>query len=79
MELRIQKPDTPSFVLQQLREIEFRLEQNRQLFDLAEDEDLIEACIYEEKALQKRYQYFWKLARRRGISARSAGSGQKRP
>ncbi|MCL2633730.1 MAG: YaaL family protein [Oscillospiraceae bacterium] len=40
-----------------------RIQKQEQLFDLIEDEDLIEAIIYEHKALQARYAYLIKKAR----------------
>ncbi len=50
-----------------LRQIEYIKEQKQQndiLFDMADDEDLIEACIYEGKALEAYTQYLHKLAKR---------------
>lgn len=37
-------------------------------FNLEQDEDLLEACIYENKALTARYRYLIKMAKRKGIS-----------
>ncbi|MBC8570059.1 YaaL family protein [Zongyangia hominis] len=37
-------------------------------FNLEQDEDLLEACIYENKALSARYRYLIKMAKRKGIS-----------
>jgi len=40
-----------------------RMQKQEQLFDLIEDEDLIEAIIYEQKAINARYSYLIKKAR----------------
>ncbi len=42
-------------VLSELSLLKDKLEKNRQLFDMAEDEAVIEALIYEERALMIRY------------------------
>lgn len=41
--------------LKELSLLKDKLEKNRQLFDMAEDEAVIEALIYEERALMIRY------------------------
>lgn len=40
---------------------------NEQRFNMATDEQLIEAMIYEQRALQSRYAYLLKLAKEKGI------------
>ena len=42
-------------ILSELSLLRDKLEKNRQLFDMAEDEAVIEALIYEERALMIRY------------------------
>lgn len=44
------------------------IEKNEQIFNMTTDENLIEAVIYEQKALQQRYAYLLKIAREQGIS-----------
>ncbi len=50
-----------------IREIEQAIARNEALFNLVSEEDLISACILERKALEHRYQYYHKIARRQGI------------
>jgi len=52
----------------ELIEINERLQRQDELFDLAEDNDLIEAIIYEQKALQLRYDYLIKAARQSSLN-----------
>lgn len=40
---------------------------NEQRFNMATDEQLIEAMIYEQRSLQSRYAYLLKLAKENGI------------
>lgn len=47
----------------ELVEINQRMKEQEHLFDLVEDEDLIEAIIYEQKALYSRYTYLIKKAK----------------
>lgn len=44
-----------------------KMRKNEQLFDLAESDELIEAVIYEQKALQARYSFLLRTARECGI------------
>lgn len=46
-----------------------RLDKNEQLFNMAENDDLIDAVIYERKALLARYSHLVKEAKRLGITA----------
>jgi hypothetical protein len=52
----------------ELIQINEKLNRQNKLFDLAEDDDLIEAIIYEQKALQLRYDYLIKKARRESLN-----------
>ena len=42
---------------------------NDALFNLMTEGDLIEACIYDGKALRSRYRYYHNMARRMGLRA----------
>ncbi|MCL2036239.1 MAG: DUF2508 family protein [Oscillospiraceae bacterium] len=44
------------------------LQKQEQLFDLVEDDDLIEAIIYEQKALYSRFSYLIKKAREESLN-----------
>ena len=58
------KKETESEEIKQLkaeiRNCEFLMERNRTFFDMAVDEDLIEAQIYERAALRHQYNYLLK-------------------
>lgn len=51
-----------------MHELMWRMEQNRRLFDLTCDEDLVDALIYEHNALMARYAYLLKQARLEGVT-----------
>jgi len=44
-----------------------RMQRQEQLFDLVDDDDLIEAIIYEQKALTSRYSYLIKRAKEESL------------
>ena len=44
-----------------------KLKKHEQEFNMADDDDLIEALIYEEKALKSRFSFLMKQARELGI------------
>jgi parvulin-like peptidyl-prolyl isomerase len=52
----------------ELIQINERLQQQDELFDLVDDEDLIEAIIYEQKALRSRFSYLIKKAREESVN-----------
>lgn len=54
-------------IITALREIEQQLKENEARFNEIVDGDLMEACIYDGKALRSRYRYYHNLARRCGI------------
>lgn len=54
-------------IIAALRSLEQQLRDNEQLFNLTLDSDLLEACIYDGKALRSRYRYYHNMARRLGI------------
>lgn len=53
----------------ELQETKQRLENARQRFDLETNFDLIEACILEVEALERRYSYLLKEAKRERVRA----------
>ncbi len=54
-------------IIRELRLLKQQLQDNEALFNEVLENDLIEACIYDGKALRSRYRYFHNMARRRGI------------
>lgn len=56
-------------ILIAIEKIKKELEYNKQCFDLATDEVLIDCYIYEIIALNKKYQYFLQLAKNSGLIA----------
>ncbi|MCL2037277.1 MAG: YaaL family protein [Oscillospiraceae bacterium] len=48
----------------EINKLNQRIQEKEQLFDLVEDDDLIEAIIYEQKALHSRYTYLIKKAKK---------------
>ena len=63
------KKTVTNFALQdELIQINEELQKQDELFDMVDDEDLIEAIIYEKKALISRYNYLIKKARAEKIS-----------
>ena len=60
---------------QEIGEVVRLLELCRRRFDLALDEELLEAAIYEENALLARYRYLLRIAREQ--AAQSCGLAEK--
>ncbi len=56
-------------LIQTLRQLEQQLRDNETAFNMTLEQDLLEACIYDGKALRSRYRYYMNLARARGIRA----------
>lgn len=56
-------------VIAMLRQLEQQIRDNDALFNLMTEGDLIEACIYDGKALRSRYRYYYNMARRMGLRA----------
>jgi len=50
-----------------LRRLEKQIKENDALFNETLESDLIDACIYDGKALRSRYRYYYNLARSRGL------------
>ncbi len=56
-------------IIESIEKIKQQLDLTRQNFDMATDESLIDCYIYEIISLNKKYQYFLKLAKQSGIIA----------
>ncbi len=59
--------DSRAEILSELERLEESIRKNDFLFDMAEDGDLIEAAIYEKRALQARYAFLIKTAKENGV------------
>ena len=51
----------------ELAELSQQIQEQEKLFDLVDDEDLIEAIIYEQKSLRSRYTYLIKQAKEQSL------------
>lgn len=60
-------------ILADIDDVLRQLQASKSRFDLTEDEDLLEAFIFEQSALMARYTYLIKTARREGVSMCSKG------
>ena len=58
-----------SEIIAQLRQLEQKIRENEAVFNMTLEDDLLEACIYDGKALLSRYRYYHNMARRMGIKA----------
>lgn len=56
-------------IVEQLRQLEQKIRENEALFNMTLENDLLEACIYDGKALRSRYRYYHNMARSMGIKA----------
>lgn len=56
-------------ILSELSRIHDEMVKNRQKFNMATEEALIDSYIYEMAALDKRYKYYLELAKKQGITA----------
>lgn len=54
-------------ILSELERIADLLKKNETLFNLAEDEKMVEAVIYEQMSLQSRYIYMLNQAKEKGV------------
>ena len=67
-------PDTESEMRKQLLEdIDFvsqRLERIRESYDMTSEPELVDALIYEEKAMQSRFDYLIRIAKENNIKCR---------
>lgn len=55
-------------ILDDLCDVQEQLEQARTLFDILDNKDLIESCIYQIESLEVKYNYLIKQARIAGIT-----------
>ena len=46
---------------------EQKIKENEAIFNMTVEDDLLEACIYDGKALRSRYRYYHNMARQMGI------------
>ena len=58
-----------SEIIAQLRQLEQKIRENEAVFNMTLEDDLLEACIYDGKAMRSRYRYYHNMARRMGIKA----------
>lgn len=54
-------------ILTELERISDLLKKNETLFNISEDEKMLEAIIYEQKSLQSRFVYLLSQARKKGV------------
>lgn len=54
-------------ILKELEKISELIKQNEILFNLADDENMVEALIYEQKSLNARYIHLLKKAKENGL------------
>lgn len=54
-------------LLLELEKLSELIKKNEDLFNLAEDNNMLEAMIYEQKSLQARYIYLLETARKKGV------------
>lgn len=54
-------------IIQIIEEIRQKLEDAQRRFDCVTDETLIDSCIYEISALNKKYEYFIRIAKEMGL------------
>lgn len=54
-------------IIEELETIKSRIDANEAMFNLASDEEIIDAMIYEQKSLHSRYAYLLKIAKEKGI------------
>ena len=64
---RTQSEQEREEILSELERITDLMKKNETLFNIAEDEKMVEAVIYEQKSLQSRYIYMLNQAREKGV------------
>ena len=55
-------------ILQAIRQVQMQMECVRSSFETVTDDALIDSCIYEIFALQKKYEYFLRTAKEMGLT-----------
>lgn len=66
--LKLSEDKQHAHLLDEIREVNRLLACNRQWFELETNQDMIEACIYEDQALQARYRHLLDVAKAQGIT-----------
>lgn len=66
--------DNDTKLLSDIREIELQIKAANQRFEAADDNDLVEASIYEIKALDAKYRYLIKLAKSKKMKSTDVGA-----
>ena len=66
--LKLSEEKQHEHLLDEIKEVSRLLACNRQWFELESNQDMIEACIYEDRALQARYRYLLDVAKQQGIA-----------
>ena len=61
------KTESKDNISQELEKIYERMQKNEILFNMADDENLIEAAIYENRALNAQCSYLIKTAKEQGL------------
>lgn len=59
--------ETEQNILSELKQLYLQMQKNEILFNMTDDDDLIEAAIYEKQALNARYTYLIKTAKEQGL------------
>ena len=54
-------------IISELEKLSELIKENEILFNLSEDNNMLEAMIYEKKSLQARYIYLLEAARKKGV------------
>lgn len=63
-----QKADDGRWVIREMAQTIRQIEDSEQMYNLTEDEDILEYYIYTRKALQAKYRFLLHTARRQGIT-----------
>lgn len=63
------KDPPPDPRLSEIREVCRLLDLANRRFEMEQDPDLIEACIYEQESLRARYRYLLRMAREEALKA----------
>ena len=66
--LKLSEEKQHEHLLDEIKEVSRLLACNRQWFELESNQDMIEACIYEDRALQARYRHLLDVAKQQGIA-----------
>ena len=64
---KVSRMDEADPILLEIAEVTRKLSNIKCRFDFEVDDDMIEACIFEERALLSRYSFLLSLAKQRGL------------